>query len=207
MNEQERGLEATVADLRALGERPVAVAPPPEVAARIEATLATLAGAAPAPNPPLAPPAPPPPTDLAAARQRRDRRRAVLLAAAAALVGVLVLGGVLLTGTGRTDGTATAARVELGRSDALGSTVLASLGRTDLGPRLSDPDTLRGCLRANEVPAGTAVLGSAQVDLDGRAGTLLLLPTGTAGSFTALVVGTGCSAQDADRITRQQIGR
>ncbi len=47
MNEGQRqhqdAVAATVADLRALGAAPVAVVPPSEVIARVEATLAALA--------------------------------------------------------------------------------------------------------------------------------------------------------------------
>lgn len=46
-HDHEDAVAATLADLRALGSSPVAVVPPPEVVARIEATLAALAAGGP----------------------------------------------------------------------------------------------------------------------------------------------------------------
>jgi hypothetical protein len=201
-------LDTTVAELAVLGAEPVAVPLPPEVSARLDAALAGLRPPTAVPVPPDHGPRPSPVTDLATARRARaGRRRAVgtgaLAAAAAAVVAVVVLGG-LVGGPATTSGTAVAAPLDLG-GGALGATVLASLGTTDLGP-LRDPTVLAGCLAANGVPAGAPVLGSSQVLLRGEPGTLLLLPTGTAGAFTALVVGPACSAGDPALLVRQQIG-
>ena len=207
-----RALDATVADLAVLRSEPVAVRLPADVAARLDAALAaagppaTRPGPATAPPPP-APPAPPAPVlDLAAARRarvgRRGRLGAGVLAAAAAVAAVVVLGG--LPGAGATSGTATAQPVDLGNG-ALGRTVLASLGTSDLGP-LRDPAVLAGCLTANGVRPGAPVLGSTQVVLRGQPGTLLLLAAGKVGVFTALVVGPGCSAGDPALLVAQQIG-
>ncbi|MEO6879764.1 MAG: hypothetical protein ABI181_02295 [Mycobacteriaceae bacterium] len=192
-----RALDATVADLQSLGRNPVAVAVPAEVARRLDALLSGLAEAT----------APGDVADLATHRRRRARRAGVLAAVAAGVVGVAALTGVLATAQSTTPGAPTATRLELGVANPLGTTVLAALGAVDLGTRLSDPATLRGCLRANGVPARTQLLGSAQVDLKGIPGTLLLLPTQTAGSFVALVVGPGCSAEDPSLITSARIGR
>lgn len=154
--------------------------------------------------------------DLAALRahpatRRHDRvagRRLVVvtavLTAAAAVLGVVATVGGLLGGARSTPGTGVAQPLDLGPG-RLGAPVLASLGRTDLGP-LRDPATLVGCLAANGVAEGTPVLGSAQVQLPGEPGTLLLLGTGTPGAFTALVVGPTCSAADPAQLARQQIG-
>lgn len=132
-----------------------------------------------------------------------------LAAAAAAVVVVVGVG----TGGGDTGGTALPAdpssdgpsseAVQLSADDLAGG-ALAVLGRRDLGP-LADDD-LAGCLAANGVPPGTDVLGASPVQLDGADGVLLLLPTGTAGRITALVVGPGCSARDAAELARQDIG-
>lgn len=200
-------LDTTVAELAVLGAEPVAVPLPPEVSARLDAAVAGLRPPTAVPVPPDRAPRPHPVTDLATARRARaGRRRAVgagALAAAAAAVAVVVLGG-LAGGPATTSGTAVAAPLDLG-DGALGATVLASLGTTDLGP-LRDPTVLAGCLAANGVPAGAPVLGSSQVLLRGEPGTLLLLPTGTAGAFTALVVGPACSAGEPALLVRQQIG-
>jgi hypothetical protein len=200
-------LDTTVADLAVLGAEPVAVPLPPDVSARLDAALAGLRPSTAVPEPLAREPRPTPVTDLATARRARaGRGRAVgagVLAAAAAAVAVVVLGG-LVGGPAATPGTAVAVPLDLG-DGALGTTVLASLGTTDLGP-LRDPTVLAGCLAANGVPAGAPVLGSSQVLLRGEPGTLLLLTSGTAGVFTALVVGPACSAGDPALLVRQQIG-
>ena len=217
-----RALEATVADLAALRTAPVGVSVPATVAARIDAALATLtpitsAGAA------VGVPLPPAVPDLGAARRAMRaragaRRRGRVgsgragggpLAWAAAVAAVVLVGGVVsgVVG-GRTDtvqGRAQAQPIDLGDGQ-LGTAVLASLGATDLGP-LQDRAVLAGCLSANGVTAGTPLLGSAEVLLRGRPGVLLLLPSGTAGIITALVVGPTCSADDPALITQKAIGR
>jgi len=217
-----RALEATVADLAALGTAPVGVSVPATVAARIDAALATLtpitsAGTA------VGVPLPPAVPDLGTARRAmraragaRRRGRAGSgragggpLAWAAAVAAVVLVGGVVsgVVG-GRTDtvqGRAQAQPVDLGDGQ-LGTAVLASLGATDLGP-LQDRAVLAGCLSANGVTAGTPLLGSAEVLLRGRPGVLLLLSSGTAGIITALVVGPTCSADDPALITQKAIGR
>jgi len=217
-----RALEATVADLAALGTAPVGVSVPATVAARIDAALATLtpitsAGTAVGVSLPPAVP------DLGTARRAmraragaRRRGRAGSgragggpLAWAAAVAAVVLVGGVVsgVVG-GRTDtvqGRAQAQPVDLGDGQ-LGTAVLASLGATDLGP-LQDRAVLAGCLSANGVTAGTPLLGSAEVLLRGRPGVLLLLSSGTAGIITALVVGPTCSADDPALITQKAIGR
>lgn len=198
-----RALDATVADLQTLRRSPVAVAVPADVAKRLDALLTDLSLS-------VAPSAPGGTVvDLAAHRRRRAGRTRVLGAVAAGIVGLTGVGAatVLATAQSSTSGTPTAARLELGGAGQLGTTALAALGAVDLGTRLSDTTTLRGCLRANGVPASTQLLGSAQVNLRGRPGTLLLLPTQTAGSFVALVVAPGCSATNPALITSARIGR
>jgi hypothetical protein len=222
-----RALEATVADLAALGTAPVGVSVPATVAARIDAALATLTPITSA-GTTVGVPLPPAVPDLGAARRAmraragaRRRGRAGSgragggpLAWAAAVAAVVLVGGVVSGGVvsgvvgGRTDtvqGRAQAQPIDLGDGQ-LGTAVLASLGATDLGP-LQDRAVLAGCLSANGVTAGTPLLGSAEVLLRGRPGVLLLLPSGTAGIITALVVGPTCSADDPALITQKAIGR
>lgn len=204
-------LDATVADLAVLRLGPVAVPVPVHVAARLDSALARLSAHPMSRAGPFGLP-PSPVLDLPAARHAAShhastgRRRllgAGALAVAAAVAGVVLVGGVL-GGASTTSGTAVSAALDLGNGQ-LGGTLLASLGRTDLGP-LRDPATLAACLAANGVAEGTPLLGSAQVLLRGEPGTLLLLTTGTAGSFTALVVGPTCSAIDPAQLARQRIG-
>ena len=204
-------LDATVAELAGLRLGPVAVPVPVHVAARLDSALALLsANPWPRPAPYVLPTSPVldhAVTRLAVTRHADKGRRRLLgagaLAMAAAVAGVVLVGGVL-GGASTTSGTAVTAALDLG-SGQLGGALLASLGRTDLGP-LRDPATLAACLAANGVAEGTPLLGSAQVLLRGEPGTLLLLTTGTAGSFTALVVGPACSATDPAQLARQRIG-
>ena len=204
-------LDATVATVAVLRLGPVAVPVPVHVAARLDSALAQLSAhpvARPAPG--VLPPSPV--LDLAFARHPNARhanasRRRLLgagaVAVAAAVAGVVLVGGVL-GGASTTSGTAVTAALDLGNGQP-GGALLASLGRTDLGP-LRDPATLAACLSANGVAEGTPLLGSAQVLLRGKPGTLLLFTAGTAGSFTALVVGPACSAFDPAQLARQRIG-
>lgn len=197
------GLDATVRQLRAAAEHPAAMPIPAGVAARIDAALAEQ-GAQPVAV-----------TDLAAVRARRRRRGAyagaALVAAAAAVAGAVSLNAVLgsnaVPGTPQAGAPAPSAApppLNLG-SGGLGPQALAVLGRHDLGP-LSDEAVLAGCLQANGLPAATMVLGAAPVLLTGKQGILLLLPTGRAAVFSALVVGPECSAQNAATRSKVEIG-
>lgn len=190
-------LDATVDQLGTVALPAVPI--PAHVAQRIDASLADLTGQ------------PPPVRDLAAARARRSRRGVYVgagLLAAAAVAGAVSLSAVL--GAHSVPGTPQAAAptappvLELG-SGAPGPQVLAVLGRQDRGP-LSEDAVLAGCLQANGIPPTTPVLGSSEVRLNGRQGILLLLPSGRAAVFTALVVGPQCSAQDAATQSKVEIG-
>lgn len=196
-------LDATVRQLHAAAEHPGAVPIPAGVAARIDAALAGQS------------PQPVAVTDLAAVRAHRRRRGAyagaALVAAAAAVAGVVSLNAAL--GSNTVAGTPQAGApapsppplpLDLG-SGALGSQALAVVGRHDLGP-LNDNAVLAGCLQANGIPAETAVIGASPVLLNGKQGILLLLPSGRAAVFTALVVGRECSAQNADTRSKVEIG-
>ena len=86
--------------------------------------------------------------------------------------------------------------------------LLSVVGRAD--PALGSPDDpgsrLRGCLAANGVPQSTGVVGSGSVLLDGQSRFVVLLTTGVAGRFDALVVGPDCAAGRPETISRQVIG-
>lgn len=212
-------LATTRADLAELGRDPVTVAVPAHVAARLDAALAGL-------DPPVPVVADHPGPggrigDLDAARARRRRFApgvAVLAAAAAAVVvgavGFDLLGGGATVGTAlpadavdsgaaATEGGSAGAVPELSAAD-LGS-ALSLVGTRDLGP-LAVEGVLAACLDANGVAAGTELLGASPVQLDGVDGVLLLLPTGTIGRVTALVVGPGCSEGDPAELARRDIG-
>jgi hypothetical protein len=68
--------------------------------------------------------------------------------------------------------------------------------RPDLGP-LSDPDRRAQCLAALGYPPGIKVLGGRPVDVAGRRGVLILLPSDVPGSVVGLVVAPECDAAHA----------
>ncbi|MGZ8177721.1 anti-sigma factor family protein [Williamsia sp. SKLECPSW1] len=209
-------LDATVADLRDAPVEPRE--PPPEVSARIDATLLSLRDE----PPPAAVPVdlPPHPSDdprviaLDAARDAR-RRRGMVIAAAVAVV-VAVATGIIAVSTA-TQPSSDTVRADptpsTGPSTPRGATgspvsLLSVIGRSDpsLGSPTDPTSRLRGCLAANGVPASTAVVGAGPVEVDGTPRIVVLLTTGVAGRFDALVVGTDCAAGRASTVSRQVIG-
>jgi hypothetical protein len=214
-------LDATVRQLNEHAARTPSVPVPAAVAARIDDALAALA------EQPLPATQPRPPTNVAAARARRPRASYLgigVLATAAAAAAVFALNAGLgspdLSGPPRADGpqapvragtappaaasSAAATPLDLG-SGAPGPQALTAIGKEDLGP-LSDRAALGGCLQANGIAANSQLIGASQVTLNSRRGILLLLPTGRAAVFTALVVGPECSAQNPATRSRVEIG-
>jgi hypothetical protein len=146
------------------------------------------------------------PEAIPARRARRARRRGLayglLALAGAAVVAGGLLGG-LLAGRGSAPAP-TAAPVAVSGTDPVAA-LRAGLGARDPGP-LSDPARRTSCLAAHGVPGGTPVLGSRQVVVDGRPGTLLVLPTGHAARFRLLVVGPTCTAGAPDTLADLTVG-
>ncbi|MGZ4521101.1 MAG: hypothetical protein ACXVGA_06990 [Mycobacteriaceae bacterium] len=211
-------LDATVRQLNEHAAHTPSVPVPAAVVARIDAALAEQ---------PLPATQPRPPTNVAAARARRPRASYLgigVLATAAAAAAVFALnagpGSQDLSGSPRADGpqapvragtappaatsSAVATPLDLG-SGAPGPQALTAIGKEDLGP-LSDKAALGGCLQANGIAANSQLIGASQVTLNGQRGILLLLPTGRAAVFTALVVGPECSAQNPATRSRVEIG-
>ncbi|MGZ4532318.1 MAG: hypothetical protein ACXVXP_08200 [Mycobacteriaceae bacterium] len=211
-------LDATVRQLNEHAAHTPSVPVPAAVVARIDAALAEQ---------PLPATQPRPPTNVAAARARRPRASYLgigVLATAAAAAAVFALnagpGSQDLSGSPRADGpqapvragtapptaasSAAATPLDLG-SGAPGPQALTAIGKEDLGP-LSDRAALGGCLQANAITPNSQLIGGSQVTLNGRRGILLLLPTGRAAVFTALVVGPECSAQNPATRSRVEIG-
>lgn len=82
----------------------------------------------------------------------------------------------------------------------------AAVGGTDLGA-LVDPVRRAACLRAVGTDAADAVLGGRRVLLDGRPGVLLVLATGTPGTFRLLVVDPACGVGDGGLLAETVLSR
>jgi hypothetical protein len=143
------------------------------------------------------------------------RRRRVLAYGLVALAVVAVVTGGVLAGAGTAPGPAPTAAPPVPPVPAPAPepvsgadpvrALRAGLGARDPGP-LTDPARRAVCLVAHGLPPGTVPLGSRQVLVDGRPGTLLVLPTGQAARFRLLVVGPGCTAADPDTLADLTVG-
>ncbi|WP_124709445.1 anti-sigma factor family protein [Gordonia insulae] len=83
--------------------------------------------------------------------------------------------------------------------------LLSVLGRNDVAPFPSEA-ALRRCLAANGVAADTVILGTGPVTVRDRQAVVILLGTGVAGRFDALVVGPDCATGNPATISRSLIG-
>ena len=151
--------------------------------------------------------------------RRPARRRRALAYGLVALAVVAVVTGGLVAGTPAAPGPAPTAAppgpphpapatvpvpVPVSGADPVRA-LRAGLGARDPGP-LADPARRAACLVAHGLPAGTVPLGSRQVLVDGRPGTLLVLPTGQAARFRLLVVGPGCAPAVPDTLADLTVG-
>ncbi|MBT0567751.1 hypothetical protein [Williamsia sp. CHRR-6] len=194
-------LEATRHQLATSTIQPIA--PPPQVCAQIEATLATIAAEVTASSGVA---------DLATHRTRRSgwrHPRALVGAASAAAVLAVVATVAIVAGGG---GDSTPTRTAAGPSTTIGAdqlppatALLAVLGRTGGAP-FTDQARLRRCLQANGVPDQTPVLGSGPITVRTGPAAVVLLGTGVAGRFDALVVTLDCDTGNPGLLTRTTIG-
>lgn len=143
-------------------------------------------------------------------RRRPVRRFTALLAAAAALVVAVTVAALVLFASGARDVApsmhahpSTAVPPQATPVDV--TAALSVLGRTDGAP-FSSTAALRRCTAANDISADTPVLGSGPVQLDGSADAVILLGTGVAGRFLALVVGRDCDTGNPATVSRTVIG-
>lgn len=83
--------------------------------------------------------------------------------------------------------------------------LLSVIGRTTPTP-FADANARTRCLVANGYRADTPVLGTGPITAQGRPAAVILLPTGTAGRFTALVVGVDCDTDRPAAISTDVIG-
>ncbi|MFW0783732.1 hypothetical protein AAFP35_04375 [Gordonia sp. CPCC 206044] len=194
-----RALDRTTADLRAM---PLPATPmPSSVAALTRATLDQIddetAGTG---------------SVTSIDRGRHQRRRRWMLAGggvAAAAVAVLAFSVGTLRPTD-TDadpdmGTPVAAPAEHHLDAGEKMSALTVLGHDDFAPFPTEA-ALRRCTAANGVPDSTTVLGSGPITLRGGDAVVILLSTGVAGRFDALVVGPDCAVGRPSTISRTLIG-
>lgn len=138
-----------------------------------------------------------------------DRRRGRLrwLTAAAAAVAVVACASIALTALRGTDAPPTAqptsGTAQLG--DELGSpAMLSALGRNDATGLLSNAAARERCVHANGLDR--TILGSDDINFEGKAAVLILLTGPRTPKLTALVVGTGCTTDDPQRLALRDIG-
>ncbi|MFC9979161.1 hypothetical protein [Gordonia sp. NPDC127522] len=200
-------LDHTSDDLRSAGPAPAPV--PDQVRADVATTLAAL-GPDPAP------------VDISAGRRRRrpdrsrsrdDRRIAgrLLLAAAAVIIVAVGTVGVLrlvstpdATGPGQTP-RAQSSSVPTPAGPAGVAVALSVLGRTDGAP-FGSVEALRRCTAAHLVPVEVVIVGSGRILVDGTGAAAILLSTGVAGRFDALIVGLDCDLGNPALISRGIVG-
>lgn len=195
-------LEATTADLAALGSAP-APPMPAEFAARLDAALAQEAQRA-FPN---AAPGLAPVVSLDAARRRRNKRigwvTGVVTVAAAAIAAVAIA----VPKTDSTSGTPIAAPPSSSsqlpgsggtlalRSDRPEAAVAKlSEGTKDYGS-LGSAQALDSCLQAAGFPGGQTPIGVQPGTIDGQPAILVLLPTGEMAKFRLVALSPACGSQ------------
>ncbi|MFE9579574.1 hypothetical protein ACFYO1_24515 [Nocardia sp. NPDC006044] len=138
-----------------------------------------------------------------------DHRRSRLrwITAAAAAVAVVACASIALTVVRGNDATPTAQPTsditQLGE-DLSAPMMLSALGRNDATGLLGNPAARERCMRANGLER--TILGSNNVRLQGKDAVLILLTGPRTPKITALVVGTGCTTDDPQFITVQDIG-
>ncbi|MFG1790741.1 hypothetical protein [Nocardia sp. NPDC049149] len=162
------------------------------------------------------PPTSTPAAPVALDEHRRGRLR--WLTAAAAAVAVVACAAIALTSvrgndappiaqptSGPTHVGTTAVGTKVVAPTLLDSPVLlAALGRNDASGLLASVPAQERCVRANGLER--SVLGSTDFVYDGKAAVLLLLSGPRTPKITALIVGTGCTTDDPQRLALQDIG-
>ena len=207
-------LDRTTSQLRTSAPAPHAV--PDHVRADVQATLAALAGSS--ATGAAAPPGPArpglvadSPADLAARRDRPGRSKILPVVLAAAAIAVVALGsiGVLRLMSSSSDDTPSPIQAQTGSTQTLdpagSASALSVLGRTDGAP-FGSVAALRRCTAAHLVPATVVIVGSGRITFHGDPAAAILLSTGIAGRFDALIVGLECDTGNPAFLARGTIG-
>lgn len=182
-------------DLRELGADAESAAPvPAEVSARLSEAL-------------RAEPAPPKPS------ARRWKLIAATAGAGAAVLAAVVGGAVLMRPAGHTPSTLTSLgqitvsppRTDIGLSE---SQILGLLSTPpELGP-LTDPKRRTACLTALDYPSGVQVLGARPLEVAGRPGVLVLVPsTNAPDAVVALVLPADCDTTHPGALAQTVVKR
>ncbi len=203
-------LDATRADLASA--QATAEPPPPAVTAAIESTLAAIRADTGAPA------AAPPVESIEDARDRqrdaRRRRGMVIASIAAGIIAVVTLVIAVSTATmssqgdtDRADDTPAPASTPAPSVEVQVGALLSVLGRDDAAfTGQNGPDRLQRCLGANGVAPRTPVVGSGRLTVGGGPAVVILLSTGVAGRFDALVVDPSCDTGTPATISRRTLG-
>ncbi|WP_232718397.1 hypothetical protein [Gordonia metallireducens] len=207
-------LDRTTSQLRTSAPAPHTV--PDHVRADVQATLAALAGSsAPGAAAPAGPVRPglteDAPADLGARRDRSPRSRILPVVLAAAAIALVALGsiGVLGLMSSSSDDTPSPIQAQPGSTQTLdpagSASALAVLGRTDGAP-FESVAALRRCTAAHLIPATVVIVGSGRIIFHGDPAAAILLSTGIAGRFDALIVGLDCDTGNPAFLARGTIG-
>lgn len=193
-------------DVAAVGADPTsAPEPPPQVTARISATLRSAEPASSGSA-----------SGAAAHSVRAHIRPARIVAAVAGFCAVLAAIGfgtaALLRAPGPTPSTPVTAEhitvstppmvIPLSQDDILGL-----LGRSpDYGP-LNDPARRASCLSGLGYPASTQVLGARPIEINARPGIVLVVPGDTPHNLAVFAVALNCNAADTGLLANTQVPR
>ncbi len=193
-----RALNRVRCEVATLGAEP-APEVPPDVAARISATLGSAEAGQPV-------------VHSARPRIRPARVVAGVAGVGAVLAAVGVGTAALITAPGPTPSTPVTAEhitvstppmvIPLSRDEILGLLDQSP----DFGP-LGDPARRASCLTGLGYPAATQVLGARRVEINARPGVVLVVPGDTPHSLAVYAVALNCSAADTGLLANTEVPR
>ena len=138
----------------------------------------------------------------------RRRRGALLFSAVAAAAAVTAIAAATTFAfSGRSEPAIAEQNAPTPTSIAVPSdaTLLSALGQS-ADAAFGDLARRDRCLAANDIQPATPVLGATSIQAGGGPAVVILLSTGTAGRFDALVVGADCDTANPATLSRTTIG-